>query len=162
MVRAATLLQSMARGRLDTHKITELKQQCRVEEIIAQKEQEMQQEEERKRMKQTKGGILGGIMMGGNVEEEEDEIKAELEVKIPLEKMTKADIPPDGKFWGHGWFVYWSEKHDRPYFYNPEEDETSWLPPDDDDEDSDAVSEFSDEEENMAPVSVPLPSCRGH
>ena len=37
----------------------------------------------------------------------------------------------------------------RPYFYNPELDETQWFPPDEDNEDDDDIEEFSDEEEDM-------------
>lgn len=42
------------------------------------------------------------------------------DVRVAFTDLKKADIPPDGKFWANGYFVYWSDKHNRPYFYNPE------------------------------------------
>ena len=57
--------------------------------------------------------------------------------------LRKSDIPPDGKFWGSGYFVYWSDEHSRPYWGNPELDKTQWFPPDEDKEDDDDATRTS-------------------
>ena len=150
-VDAATRVQSVVRRRLDKHKIDDLIQQKRVEEIIAEKEREeleqrevLQHEAEGRtssfdmRMQPIHGSGGGGAGADGEGDEGGGPGRSK-EKRVAFVDLRKGDIPPDGKFWGSGYFVYWSDKHSRPYFYNPELDETQWFPPDEDKEDDDEV-----------------------
>jgi hypothetical protein len=157
-VNAAIRVQSVVRRRLDQHKIDTLIQQRRVEEIISQKEIEERALKEEKVGASAAAdgmfGLFGGLMGGANstttAAEAATSAKAgKKDKRIPFTELKKSDIPPDGKFWASGFFVYWSDKHNRPYFYNPEVDETQWFPPEEENEDDDDIVEFSDEEEDM-------------
>ena len=158
-VNAAVKVQSIARRRLDQHKIDDLVQQKRVEAIIAEKEKEERVAQETRAgeaaglFDMILGGVSGGEAGGGGAGAGLQVGAApggkKKEKRIPFTALKKADIPPDGKFWANGYFVYWSDKHHRPYFYNPEVDETQWFPPEEEEDDDDDIVEFSDEEEDM-------------
>ena len=169
-VNAAIKVQSIARRRLDQHKIDDLVQQKRVEQIIKEKESEEKQAaaevfaaEEAASMFDAilspfsavtgaltgaAAGVEGGKAGGGAAGSGPPGTKKK-EKRIPFTALRKSDVPPDGKFWANGYFVYWSDKHNRPYFYNPEVDETQWFPPEEENDDDDDIVEFSDEEEDM-------------
>jgi hypothetical protein len=163
-VNAATKVQSVVRRRLDQHKIDDLVQQRRVEEIIAQKEVEERafaagggaQPQEAASVfdmimnpglaAASLSGGLGGVSGGGGGLVSGAAVGGKKKDKrVAFTALKKADIPPDGKFWANGYFVYWSDKHNRPYFYNPEVDETQWFPPEEEEGDDDDIVEFSDE-----------------
>jgi ubiquitin len=156
-VDAATKVQSIIRRRLDQHKIDDLVQQKRVNEIIADKEKEEKLREHDTKQANERQSIFEMIlapvgladMVGGPKAEAENASGRKKEKRIAFTDLKKSDIPPDGKFWASGYFVYWSDKHNRPYFYNPEVDETQWFPPEEDNDDDDDIIEFSDEEEDM-------------
>ena len=147
-VDAATRVQSVVRRRLDKHKIDDLIQQKRVEEIIAEKEREELEQREQMDQNAERQSIFDMILTpfgtgsgsGDGNEMDEQAIRRAKEKRVAFVDLKKTDIPPDGKFWGSGYFVYWSDKHNRPYFYNPEMDETQWFPPDENKEDDDDVS----------------------
>jgi hypothetical protein len=128
-VYAATKVQSVIRRRLDQHKIDDLIQQKRVNEILAEKEKEEKLRELDTKQAQERNSIFEmflapvGLqdMVGGKTEEETNKSSGKKKDKrIAFTDLKKSDIPPDGKFWAAGYFVYWSDKHNRPYFYNPE------------------------------------------
>ena len=162
-VNAATKVQSVVRRRLDQHKIDDLVQQKRVAEIIAQKEVEerafagggatSQQQEAASVFDMILNPTLAATSMGGGAStagisggSASSAVGGKKkEKRVAFTALKKADIPPDGKFWANGYFVYWSDKHNRPYFYNPEVDETQWFPPEEEEEDDDDIVEFSDE-----------------
>jgi hypothetical protein len=147
-VDAATRVQSVVRRRLDKHKIDDLIQQKRVEEIIAEKEREELEQREQMDQNAERQSIFDMILTpfgtgsgsGDGDEMDGHAIRRAKEKRVAFVDLKKTDIPPDGKFWGSGYFVYWSDKHNRPYFYNPEMDETQWFPPDENREDDDDVS----------------------
>ena len=147
-VDAATRVQSVVRRRLDKHKIDDLIQQKRVEEIIAEKEREELEQREQMDQNAERQSIFDMILTpfgtgscsGDGDEMDGQAIRRAKEKRVAFVDLKKTDIPPDGKFWGSGYFVYWSDKHNRPYFYNPEMDETQWFPPDENREDDDDVS----------------------
>lgn len=136
-VYAATKVQSVIRRRLDQHKIDDLIQQKRVNEILAEKEKEekmreidTQQAKERNSIFEMFLAPVGLQDIVGKTEEEGAKTTGKKKDKrIAFTDLKKADIPPDGKFWAAGYFVYWSDKHNRPYFYNPEvfENSTSFF-----------------------------------
>jgi len=157
---AATTVQSVIRRRLDQHKIDDLIQQKRVNEIIAEKEKEEKIRELDTKSANERKSIFDMIlspvglaeMISGSNDAEANGQNAtgrKKDKRIAFTDLKKSDIPPDGKFWASGYFVYWSDKHNRPYFYNPEVDETQWFPPEEDNDDDDDIVEFSDEEEDM-------------
>ena len=125
-VDAATRVQSVVRRRLDKHKIDDLIQQRRVEEIIAEKEREELEHREQIEQKLNEGNrasifdlilepILGkpgsGGGGGGGSGTGAEAGGGGREKRVAFVDLKKSDIPPDGKFWGSGYFVYWSDKH---------------------------------------------------
>ena len=114
------------RRRLDKHKIDDLIQQKR-EEIIAEKEREELEQREQMDQNAERQSIFDMILTpfgtgsgsGDGDEMDGHSIRRAKEKRVAFVDLKKTDIPPDGNFWGSGYFVYWSDKHNRPYFYNP-------------------------------------------